>query len=83
MKITLAISPDPSLSLATDAQPQLSVASEYIGLPPYSGSTTVVPSGVRQVLATAGTRLEQDITIEPVPGGWGRIGWNGSVITVS
>ena len=50
--------------------------------PRYSGEYEVTPSEETQVLATKGTVLQADITVAPVPSGYGRIAWNGSVITV-
>lgn len=59
------------------------VGGEVFSPTQYHGSYTVTPSDETQVLATAGTSLTQDVVIEPIPGNYGRIGWNGSVITVS
>lgn len=52
-------------------------------LPEYTGSTVIVPSGVRTTLATSNTSVYSDIIIEPIPSNYGRIAWNGSVLTVS
>ena len=74
-----------ALSLEEQGGVSLAVESDYIGapIPWYSGPTNVTPSGSQQVLATAGTRLADDITVEPIPSNYGLITWNGSVITVS
>lgn len=63
-------------------------ASEYVpmhstDLPDYGGPTDIVPTGSVQVLATAGTALNADIVIEPIPQNYGFITWDGSVLTVS
>lgn len=51
--------------------------------PDYDGPLEFVPSGEPQTVLTAGTVLHEDITISAVPSNWGRISWNGSIITVS
>ena len=51
--------------------------------PPYGGAVEVVPSRSAQVLATAGTHLESDITVHPIPSNYGLVEWNGAVLTVS
>lgn len=51
--------------------------------PTYEGPTTVTPSDVPQVLSTAGRVVLDAITINPIPSNYGRITYNGSVITVS
>lgn len=49
----------------------------------YSGEYTVTPSAEVQTLPTANKTLSQNITVEPIPSYYGRITWNGSVLTVS
>lgn len=49
----------------------------------YPGPTTVTPSAEAQTLETAGFYLREDITVEPIPSNYGRITWNGSIITVT
>lgn len=51
--------------------------------PTYEGPTTVTPSDAPQVLSTAGRVVLDAITINPIPSNYGRITYNGSVITVS
>lgn len=48
----------------------------------YDGPYQVTPGDAGQVLATAGKILDEDIVIERVPNTYGRITWDGSVLTV-
>ena len=50
---------------------------------PYEGTYEVTPTTSTQVLATAGKKLAEDITINPIPSNYGLITWNGSSLTVS
>ena len=61
----------------------LGSAVEIVQGEPFTGAYTVTPSAETQTLATAGLVAQQDITIEPIPSDWGRITWDGSVLTVS
>lgn len=49
----------------------------------YEGTTEVTPSDEAQVLLTSGLLMVDNITINPIPSNYGRIEWNGSIITVS
>lgn len=37
---------------------------------PYTGDYEVTPSAETQTLETAGKKLSQDVTINPIPSGW-------------
>lgn len=50
---------------------------------PYEGPYTVTPSEETQVLETAGLTCRSNITVLPIPTNYGRIAWNGSVLTVT
>lgn len=54
-----------------------------ISAPSYEGSYIFTPTEEEQTVHTAGTRLAENITINPIPSNYGRITWNGSVLTVS
>lgn len=54
-----------------------------VGPPLYNGPLEVTPTQSTQVLATSGTRMDSDVTINPIPSNYGLITWNGSVLTVS
>lgn len=49
----------------------------------YDGPYEVTPVEAEQMLATAGLRLTQDITIHPIPSNYGKITWNGAVLRIS
>lgn len=61
----------------------LSVGAEVFSPAVYHGTYSVTPSGVAQVLATAGMALREDVTVEPIPSNYGLVTWDGSVLTVS
>lgn len=50
---------------------------------PYGGAYRVTPSRSNQVLPTIGRYLDRDIVIEAIPGNYGLVEWNGSVLTIS
>ena len=58
-------------------------ATVVLGESTYDGAYSVTPGDTAQILATANKTLIQDVIIEPVPDNYGKIGWNGSVLTVS
>ena len=51
--------------------------------PVYTGATEVTPTQYTQILTTSGQRLNNDITINPIPENYGLFTWNGAFITVS
>ena len=55
----------------------------YIDVDLYDGPTEITPSEDTQVLQTANRTVLQDIIVNPIPPNYGRITWNGSVLTVS
>ena len=55
----------------------------YIDVDLYDGPTEITPSEDTQVLQTANRTVLQDIIVNPIPPNYGRIKWNGSVLTVS
>lgn len=55
----------------------------YVEHETYEGTTEVTPSDETQVLLTSGFMMVDNITINPIPSNYGRIEWNGSIITVS
>ena len=48
----------------------------------YRGPVSVTPTEETQTLRTANRILTQNIIIEPVPEGYGRISWDGSKLRV-
>lgn len=73
-----------SLSVGKSDVTALTVGSEIynIDTPPYEGEYLVTPSESPQTLVTSGKRLDQDVVVEAIPSNYGRIAYNGSVITV-
>lgn len=51
--------------------------------PHYQGATEFVPSDEYQTVYTAGLLVDTDIIIDPIPSNYGKITWNGAVLTVS
>jgi hypothetical protein len=59
------------------------VVKEYVDVQTYTGEYEVTPSAEMQTLDTAGLRLTQSITVNPIPQNYGLITWNGAFLTVS
>lgn len=63
------------------------VETEFFGAPKertiYRGAYTVTPSDDTQTLSTQGLLMSQDIVIDPIPSNYGRITWDGLILTVS
>ena len=60
--------------------------SPYIEVPVadyYSGPYEVTPSENTQLIDCGGLVALRDIVVNPIPSNWGKITWNGSVLTVS
>lgn len=49
----------------------------------YTGAYEVTPTEETQTLPTEGLMMNRDVTVKPIPNNYGRISWNGSVLTVS
>lgn len=78
----------PTVSVAIERKRQISVEMEDVTvnhnrIPTYTGTYEVTPTQERQVLPTAGKRLDNDIVVESIPENYGLITWNGSFIRVS
>lgn len=56
---------------------------EIIDRPPYTGAYEVTPGAAAVVLPTSGLRMTGDIIVDPIPGNYGLVSWDGSVLTVS
>lgn len=54
-----------------------------VGPPFYQGPLEVTPTQSTQVLATSGTQMDSDVTINPIPSNYGLITWDGSKLMVS
>lgn len=51
--------------------------------PHYQGQTEFTPTQAYQTVHTAGLTVDADIVIDPIPSNYGRITWNGAVLTVT
>ena len=51
--------------------------------PEYEGEFEFTPGDEAQIIPVGGYRVSQDITINPIPSNYGKITWNGAVMTVS
>lgn len=49
----------------------------------YEGSYEFTPSDTEQTIAIADKTATADIIIKPIPSNYGKVSWNGSVLTVS
>lgn len=78
MKLTVTYSP-PKLDVSTGTP----VARDYVERPAYEGETTITPTNETQTLLTRNLRMEDNITINPIPSNYGLITYNGSILTVS
>lgn len=71
------------MTVAEGGSATLSVGAEVFSPAVYHGAYSVTPSGIAQVLATAGKALAEDVTVDPIPSNYGLVTWDGSSITVS
>lgn len=55
----------------------------YIDVDLYDGPTEVTPGEEPQVLNTQNKTLVNRVVVNPIPPNYGKITWNGSILTVS
>lgn len=79
-RITPGASINGSLHGSASIHGELSIRGSHSA--PYDGSYEVVPSEDLQTLGTQRRVLANDIVIHPIPSNYGRIDWDGSVLTV-
>lgn len=84
MALHVAESDGALLHVGSSDAAALSVGGEVYGgnIQPYEDDYIVTPSEQEQTLETSGKRLAQNVIVEPIPSNYGRISYNGSVITV-
>lgn len=58
-------------------------APKQIDRPIYDGAHEITPTEEVQILETEGKAVNENIVINPIPSNYGRITWDGRVITVS
>ena len=88
MKLTAVFKPPIPVSVVIDSTNMsvtmgTPVVKEYVNTDPYTGAYEVTPTTETQTLATVGKRMTDNVTINPIPSNYGRIEYNGAVLTVS
>lgn len=59
------------------------VVKEYVSVENYEGEYTFTPGDEAQTVPVEGYRMKHDITINPIPSNYGKITYNGAILTVS
>lgn len=73
-----------ALSLDDDVGMALSLGDVFVnGGRSYEGPYEVTPSRHVQVLPTSGRKMDDDVTVNPIPQNYGLVTWDGAVLTVS
>lgn len=82
--VSLEIEAERELALSVDGATEVALSVDGTVFSPteYHGTTTVTPSSERQVLATAGTALIEDIVVNPIPSNYGLVTWDGSTLSI-
>lgn len=88
VKLTAVFRPPHPVSVEIDAAHMVvtfgtPVVTEYVDVQTYTGEYEVTPSAETQMLDTTGKRMAHDVVIAPIPNNYGKITWNGAVLTVS
>ena len=68
-----------SVEVGTKAAAEIRVTASDV----YPGPYTVTPTEETQILSTQNKLDISNITIEPIPANYGRLTWNGNILTVS
>lgn len=77
---SVSVSIDPQTMGVTLGTP---VVKEYVDVETYTGTYEVTPSAETQTLDVEGMRMSRPLTVNPIPSNYGRIDWNGAILTVS
>lgn len=70
-------------TIEADAALTTSVRHWQTEYPDYEGAYEITPSAEAQTLPSTDTVIHRDIVINPIPSNYGRITYDGTVITVS
>lgn len=87
MKLTPVITPQ-KLSVSVSA-PSVGadtgtpVVKEYVDVENYMGDYVFTPGDEDQIVPIGGYRATQDITVKAIPSNYGKITYNGAILTVS
>ena len=86
MNVPMKVAAQAAVRVGVSAQPgvPLSIDMGYqVGGRPYQGTYEFTPGDEEQTVQTEGRVLLQDIVIHKVPQNYGRVSWNGSVISIT
>ena len=86
-ELVVSVGAPSKVSLTPSAAVSVAFA-EYVPMRPadadwYEGPYSVTPTGTAQVLPTDGLLMADDVTVAPIPSNYGRISYQGNVLTVS
>lgn len=87
MKLTPTFNPQ-NLSVSVSApsvgaDTGIPVVKEYVSVENYEGEYTFTPGEEAQTIPVEGYRMMHDIKINPIPSNYGKITYNGAILTVS
>ena len=84
-ELTCVLSIESGLSggLSTDGTLKGVLSAATGETPVYHGPYELEPTTEIQTVHVAGTVMQEDLIIDPIPSNYGRIGWNGAILTVS
>lgn len=83
LSLNLNIDGEMSLDLHMDGEAGTVIKVSDYAYPIYGGQTEVTPTQETQVLQTTNRTVVSNIIINPIPSNYGKITWNGSILTVS
>lgn len=70
-----------------EEQPLTFDVDEYVSYIPqsaeYTGPYVIIPACHEQTIPTAGTTPARDIVVSPIPSNYGRVTWDGAILTIS
>lgn len=86
--LVLEEEPTYTMSVASDQEKitlelDMAIEPQTPEIDPYDGPYEVTPTEDIQTLATDGKRMKDNVIVKPIPSNYGRITWNGAVLTVS
>ena len=85
MKIAVTDAAIPMNVTADEVNLPVSIGASYSAISgtPYEGEYEFTPSEEEQIIPVEGFVMVRDVTIAPIPSNYGKITYNGSVLTVS
>ena len=75
----LSVSFDPKGVSVSTGNP---ITRDYVERDPYEGAYEITPSEEAQTLQTRNLRMTDNVTVNAIPTNYGRIAWDGRIITV-